>query len=73
VHGTAPASAVKQVMAGRRSVDLFFGPVLDALGVPSDEQISWRQARERVLSEDRARREPPSRSRTFTDPVEMLG
>ncbi|MFE7838149.1 hypothetical protein ACFU53_19465 [Streptomyces sp. NPDC057474] len=47
--------------------------MLDALGVPSDEQILWRQARERVLSEDRARREPPPPSRTLTDPVEMLG
>ncbi len=57
-------------MAGRQPGDLFFGPVL---GVPSDEQILWRQARQRVLSEDRARREPPPPRRTVTGPEEMLG
>lgn len=33
----------------------------------------WRQARQRALSEDRARREPPPPSRTVTGPAELLG
>lgn len=69
----APQTIVTQIMAGQRTVNLFFGSVLDALGVPSDEQILWRQARQRVLSEDRARRELPPLGRTVTDSVEMLG
>ncbi|MFG2227707.1 hypothetical protein [Streptomyces sp. NPDC048644] len=61
------------VGAGRQPGELFFGPVLGALGVPSDEQILWRQARQRVLSVDSTQREPPPSSRTVTGPEEILG
>ncbi|WDO11280.1 helix-turn-helix domain-containing protein (plasmid) [Streptomyces murinus] len=69
----APGTAVERIMAGRQPGDLFFGPVLGALGVPSDEQILWRQARQRVLSDDRARHEVHLPLPTASSPEEILG